>query len=112
MVLMGLSLFVVHEKFPVVQSEDKIRRNMLKKFPVGTEKSTVWIYAKMKNPGKEGAYYNNTGWSRNYEDPEIGISYIRATISDIHLVCIDVIWIFDKNDRLIDIDVWRTIDLL
>jgi hypothetical protein len=109
----GVGLFLVYENCAVVQSETKIRHNMLKKFPVGTEKERVRKYIKSVNPSMRGVYHRNTGWSRNYKDPTIGVSRIRAPIATFWIIAdITVIWIFDKNDKLEDIAVWRTIDLL
>lgn len=110
-VLVGM--WVVYENWPIVQSEEKIRREMLRKFPKETKKSVVWEYATRVDPGKFGAYKHNTGWRRDYyNDPLIGVSHINATVSNIRVMDVSIIWIFDENDKLIDIAVWKTIDFL
>jgi hypothetical protein len=112
LIFVGLGLFLVYENCPVVQSEKKIRKNMLKKFPLATKRRVVW--ATVNKDYRVNPYYaGNTGWrDMEFDGPVIGVSHIRATISDVHLASVDVIWMFDKNDKLIDIAAWRTIDLL
>ena len=112
-VVVFFGLWGIYENWPIVQSEEKIRIKMLKKFTVGTKKEIVWEYAKKVDPGKYGAYKHNTGWRRDYyNDPLIGVSHINATVSNIGIIDVSVIWMFDKNDKLIEIYAWKTIDFL
>ena len=86
---------------------------MLNEFPIGTKQEVVWKYAQKVDPGKYGAYKNNTGWRRDYyNDTLIGDSYVRAMVRDFPPVSVSVIWMFDKNNKLIEIYAWKTIDLL
>jgi len=111
-VFSGVFLCFIYENWPVVQSEGKVRRDMLELFPVGTDQSIVWRYAKSVDPGKYGAYKHATGWRKNYyHDELVGISHINASISNIGVIDVSVIWIFDKDNNLIDIVAWKTMDM-
>jgi len=110
-----LGMWVVYENWPIVQSEAKIRKKMLKKFPVGTRRDIVWEYAKEVDPGIDGAYTDNRSWWKNNDQrsrERIGSSRVRASISNFSPIDVTVIWLFDKEDKLIEIYAWKTIDFL
>tara|TARA_Y100001935_G_C17259712_1_gene485683 strand:- start:559 stop:930 length:372 start_codon:yes stop_codon:yes gene_type:complete len=113
LLLLTSAIFVVYETWPIVQSEAKIRRKMLRMFPIGTDKEVIWEYAIKVDPGKYGPYKRNTGWRRDYyKDPLVGTSHINASINNIGFIDVSIIWMFDINNKLIDIAIWKTTDLL
>ena len=109
-----LGIWTVYENWPIVQSEVKIRREMLKKFTIGVEKSFVRDYVNQHyKKGPYDVFERNIGWKRNNNPNSteiVGESRIRASISDIGIVDVTVIWLFDKDDKLIEIYSWKTID--
>ena len=110
-----VGMWGIYENWPIVQSEAKIRSEMMQKFPVGTNKNVIWKYADKIDPGLYGATHRNVGWWLNNDQSsheEIGDSRIRASISDIGIIDVTVIWLFDKEDKLIEIYAWKTIDFL
>ena len=106
--------FVIYETWPIVQSEEKIRSNMLSKFPVGTSKEIIWEYVQPFNKGRANAIsQREIGWRKDYiNDPLVGVSRIRAMVYDFPPISVSVIWMFDKEDNLIEVAVLKTIDLL
>ena len=106
--------FVVYETWPIVQSESKFRKDMLKRFPFGTNQNDIWAYAQIIDPGIDGAYKDNRSWWKNNDqstDERIGSSRILASISNIKIIDVSVIWLFDKEEKLIEIYAWKTMDL-
>ena len=108
-------MWIVYENWSVVQSEAKIRTEMLKKFPVGTEKQTVKIYIKQHyEKGPYDVFERDIGWRKDNDstsDELIGSSRIRASIYDIGIIDVTVIWLFDDQDKLIEIYTWKTMDM-
>lgn len=107
--------FFLYQTFPIFQTESKIRRDMLSKLPVGTDRSLVWDYAQLNAKGIKGAYSDDRSWwkDNNQNSSErIGESRILASIVSLPLIDITVIWLFDEEDKLIEVYAWRTIDLL
>lgn len=106
--LIGLTIYLNS----ALQPKSIVKINLLKWVPIGTEKKEVLNYLERKTI-IDSNYYGNIGWSRNYPyDSIIGNSTIQATLDEFGPINITTIWIFDKNDKLIDVIVWRTIDLL
>lgn len=115
LLLLILTFFVIYESWPIVQSESKIRKDVLKDFPIGTSQADVWVYAQKIDPGIDGAYKDKRSWWKNNDqstEERIGNSRILASISNIGIVDVTIIWIFDENNKLIEIYAWKTIDLL
>jgi hypothetical protein len=109
-----LGAWGIYENWPVVQSEAKIRKKMLKKFPMGTDRTIVWKYAQKVDPGMYGAYTDNLGWWLNNDQSSsitIGESRIRATVAKLAPIYVDVIWLFDTQDKLIETYAWKTMDM-
>ena len=115
LVTVFLGIWLIHENWPIVQSETKIRNKMLKNFPVGTKRSVVWSFAQKIDPGIDGAYKDDRSWWKNNDqssEERIGSSRVLGSISNIGIIDVTVIWLFDKDDKLIEIYAWKTIDFL
>eukprot|EP01047_Picozoa_sp_COSAG01_P008068 COSAG01_NODE_313_length_19043_cov_3.917177_7_plen_126_part_00 len=115
LVFLCIALWISYESWPILQSEAKVRQKMFKKFPLGTQRDVVWRYAKEVDPGVYGASTGKFGWWKNNDrssKERVGKSRVRATVSTMPPMSVDVIWLFDENDQLIEIYAWKTIDLL
>ena len=125
MKLHGLELLVVVVCLALVgcalprHSEQGIRQQMLSKTPIGSSYAVVLGFAKKK------------GWPvdeqhQGYVVPEVGKSYAQSKIVGDHLISaylggylvflghtdVDCIWVFDDQDKLIDVFVDKQTDSL
>ena len=114
LLLLISTFFVLYETWPIVQSEAKVRRNILRVFPVGTDKGTIWEYVQQFNKnGSNAVTQRDIGWRSDYiSGPLVGVSRIRAMVYDFPPISVSIIWMFDKEDKLIEVAALKTIDLL
>ena len=110
--LLILGLFVLVLKNPALQSEGWVRKQNLKLTPLGTGREDVKLLLSQRyeSPLRE----RDAGWwaTSDQRGPGIGASRIRCSINDFGPFNMTVIWVFDENDKLIEVVAWKTIDLL
>lgn len=88
-----LGIWIVYENWPIVQSEAKIRREMLQKFPIGTDKSVVHRYVKKT-------------YVKPYYLPGKGqFDYIISEIKGV--TAVTVTWEFNNKNQLIEVKVQK-----
>lgn len=89
-----LGMWIVYENWPVVQSETKIRKEILKVFPIGTLKSVIITQA-----------------NRNFEFPSYrpqSPNQIMYRVSKVQgFVVVVVTWEFNEENQLTDIKVQK-----
>lgn len=119
-ILIGLFIIVVATVVfyfrPVIWlSKEQIYGRMLKYTPIGCDKRRVLEYVKEKDYEVEEDIQD--AYDRNYpRENKIGSSYIRVYLGHYQGIpwrCdVTVFWIFDKDKKLIHIDVWKSYDAL
>ena len=94
LVLIFMGMWAVYENWPIVQSEAKIRTEMLKKFPIGTLKLVIINHA-----------------NRNFELPSYrpqSPNQITYRISKVQgIVVVVVTWEFNYDNQLIEVKVQK-----
>ena len=94
LVVLLIGIWVIYENWPIVQSEAKIRRKMLKKFPVGMSKIELVNYA-----------------NKNYELPSYrpkSSNQIIYRISKLKGIAVAVVtWEFNRDNEVMDVRVQK-----
>ncbi len=100
---------------PLRGSEKKIKEDILKLTPIGMNmKDVIKIIEKQAEWEIDYISYEH-GYDRLEDDVSIGEKSIRAFIGEyrnIFLTSVTVFWAFNKNSKLIDVYIWKSIDAL
>lgn len=105
----------VETRLPTKSIEQKI----LKKTPLGSTPDVVMAHINTQGWKSDG-YVDRTGFlspNREGEAITVGESHIRAHMGShfwfpLGTESVTVFWGFDKNQRLIEVYVWKTVDTL
>ena len=114
-VTITFSLFY-YDKIWLLSSEKLIRKSLLYQIPIGTQLETVENFIKEKNYKVD--YISTNGNVPDKQDcATIGSSNIRTTKPSIQVLFIfhytlTIFWIFDNQNTLVEIVVWKDIDSL
>lgn len=101
-------------KLWIFYSEETIRKSLIQETPIGTNKKTIKKYIEHKN--LKVLYISKLGFlTRDQRQETIGTSSIEVELFDeVHIFFwyfdVTCYWIFDKNDELIEINIWKQID--
>ncbi|MGE4234715.1 MAG: hypothetical protein AB7F43_15505 [Bacteriovoracia bacterium] len=117
LVLIAVTIMLfLSSQFWLFSSEESIRKSLLKQVPIGSNQEVVMQFIRKKN--YTIVYISRLGFlTRSHERKTIGTSFIQVELGDdIHFFLwhftASAYWIFDKNNKLIDINIWKDIDSL
>ncbi len=98
----------------LMQSKHSIRNKLLQNTPPGTSITEVNSYFKNNN-FKKIIYYDNGFYDHDISSSSIGEKYYRVLLGEYRILFITSVtafWVFNEENKLIDIYVWKTTDAL
>ncbi len=93
----------------LLRPETAIRQSVLRSTPLGSTSAEVRAFATRKG-WLVARYAGNTGYVNDGGDV-VGVTSVSGNLGDLGPMNVSAFWGFDSQDRLIDVRVWRTLDL-
>jgi translation initiation factor 2 alpha subunit (eIF-2alpha) len=93
--------------------ESKVRNELLQKTPVGTSFNEVLAYC--TNNSLKCRQSNTAGYLNQKTGETVGVKSIWAVLSEkkeapLRISSVSAYWGFDKEGKLLDVWVWKTVD--
>jgi len=93
LVIVVISLFLIWETNPTLQSERRIKKAIVKRFPIGTDRKEIVDFANVKYKVP------------SYKSQVMYLDYIIGEINGV--VVVTVTWEFNNKNKLINIEVQK-----
>ncbi len=109
------SIIIYYARPIIYHSKEDIHNRLLKDTPIGNNKKRVLEYIETK--GYAIDYELNAAYEEGtYPHRKIGDSFVRVDMGHYQGIpwrCdVVAVWVFDKDEKLIHIDVWKEYDAL
>jgi len=94
-------------------NEEKVREQLLKKTPLGSDMAQVLRFCAQENLQCKSS--ERTGYLNQHTGQTIGVKSVWGAVykrrtTPLTITSVEAYWGFDKDGRLIDIWAWKTID--
>lgn len=108
-----LAILIVVAAITGCVNEDRIRKKLLEKTPIGSDFEQVMAFCASSHIRCHRS--ETTGYLNQHTGKVVGVKSIWSTISErkdtpLSITSVSAYWGFDENGKLIDIWVWKTID--